>query len=82
MTLPRMRTAPQLAAEYKAADPTTPINTHFLRQLINTGKIPYVKAGKKYLINADVVDAYLVSGQKRSVATEEYGTIRPLRERA
>jgi excisionase family DNA binding protein len=73
-----MRTAPQLAAEYKAADPDTPLNTYFFRCLINAGKIPYVKAGKKYLINADAVDDYLSSGQPAPIGTHESGTIRPI----
>jgi excisionase family DNA binding protein len=58
-----MRTAPQLAADYKAADPDTPINPHFLRGLINSGKIPYVKAGKRFLISAAAVEEYLSNGE-------------------
>ena len=50
--LPRMRTATQMAAEYKEKDAGTAVTVHFLRQLIASGSIPYVKAGKKFLINA------------------------------
>ena len=50
--LPRMRTAAQLAAEYKKKDSGTAVTVYFLRQLIRDGKVPFVKAGKKFLINA------------------------------
>lgn len=79
MTLPKMRTAPQLAAEYKEADPETPVNPHFLRRLINSGEIPYVKAGKKFLINSDVLAEYLKTGQVTEAATEQRGIIRAVR---
>lgn len=62
MSLPKMRTAPQLAAEYKAADPNTHVNAHFIRGLLLAGIIPYVAAGKKHLINADLFAEYLKTG--------------------
>jgi excisionase family DNA binding protein len=77
MPLPRMRTATQLATEYKTRDADTAVNVHFLRQLITLGVIPYVKAGKKYLINADAVDTYLTAGQTVS-QDHEVGKIRPI----
>jgi excisionase family DNA binding protein len=76
MALPRMRTAPAYVAECKAEDPQTPVNVHYVRQLIALGVIPYVKAGKKFLINADAVDAYLASGQPGIDEKQEYGKIR------
>lgn len=79
MSLPRMRTAPQLAAEYKAADPNTHVNAHFIRGLILAGIIPYVPAGKKHLINADVLAEYLKTGQVQAEdANGECGKIRAL----
>jgi excisionase family DNA binding protein len=63
MSLPRMRTAPQLATEYKIADPHTNVNAHFIRGLLLSGKIPFVRAGKKHLINADLFAEYLKTGQ-------------------
>lgn len=77
MSLPKMRTAPQLAAEYRAADPNTHVNAHFIRGLILSGKIPFVPAGKKHLINADVLAEYLKTGQAVGTGlTESYGKIR------
>ena len=79
MPLPRMRTAPQLAAEYKAADPNTHVNAHFIRGLILAGIIPYVPAGTKHLINADVLAEYLKTGQVQAEeANNERGKIRAL----
>lgn len=79
MSIQKMRTAPQLAAEYKAAGPNTPVNPHFLRNLINSGEIPFVKAGKKYLINADILAQYLEKGQVNTEATDQRGIIRAIR---
>ena len=74
-----MRTAPQLAAEYKAADPNTNVNAHFIRSLILSGKIPFVPAGKKHLVNADVLAEYLKAGQAPAAeANERRGTIRAI----
>lgn len=79
MPLPRMRTAPQLAAEYKAADPNTHVNAHFIRGLILSGIIPFVPAGKKHLVNADVLAEYLKTGQAtKAEPIESYGKIRAI----
>lgn len=77
MPLPRMCTATQLAAEYKSRDTDTAVNVHFLRQLIALDAIPYVKAGKKFLINADAVETYLTAGQSFG-QEHEVGKIRPI----
>lgn len=34
---------------------------HFIRQLVLTNTIPYVKAGKKYLINDKLLEKHLQS---------------------
>lgn len=80
MSLPRMRTAAQLAAEYKTADPNTHVNAHFIRGLLINGVIPYVEAGRKHLINADVLAEYLKTGQAPGAQPlAESGKIRALR---
>jgi hypothetical protein len=82
MQLPRMRTAPQLAAEYRAADPNTHVNAHFIRGLMFTGIIPFVPAGKKHLINADVLAEYLKTGHAQGTElTEQCGKIRVVHDR-
>lgn len=63
MSVPRMRTAAQLEVWYRSIDPDTQVNAHFIRGLLINGVIPYVKAGRKHLINADVLAEYLETGQ-------------------
>lgn len=55
----RMRTITEAVAEIKAADPHTALTVHALRQLILSGKVPSIMAGKKYLINLDTLIEYL-----------------------
>lgn len=78
MLLPRMRTAPQLAAEYRAKDPETMVNAHFIRGLMLSGRIPYVCAGKRHLINADALEEYLKNGQAQEAEPFEHGQIRAI----
>jgi excisionase family DNA binding protein len=54
-----MRTIEQAANLYKERDAQTAITQWFIRQLVVSGKVPSVKAGKKYLIALDKLDAYL-----------------------
>lgn len=58
-TLPRMRTIKEAAAELKLLDSNTAITEYHIRQLIHSGIIPTIKAGKKYLINLDTLIEYL-----------------------
>ncbi len=59
MKQPRMRTIPQAYAELKAADPDTCFTEYALRQLVLTKQIPSVKAGRKFLLNLDVLFEHL-----------------------
>ncbi len=54
-----MRTITEAAAELKLADEHTALTAHAIRQLILSGSLPHIKAGKKYLINMDVLEKYL-----------------------
>ena len=54
--LPRMRTIRAAAAETGLAE-------YFVRQLVKQGKIRYVKAGKKFLVNLDSLISYLNEGE-------------------
>lgn len=51
MEIPIMRTIKELVSDCKKSDPNTQITEWFIRTLIKTGKLPVIKAGKKYLIN-------------------------------
>ena len=57
--LPRMRTISEAVREIKALDPHTAITEYHIRQLAVSGVIPRVKAGKKYLINLDMLIEYM-----------------------
>ena len=56
--MPRMRTIQEAAKELKQSDPNTAITPYAIRQLVISGKIPYVSAGRKRLINMDVLERY------------------------
>lgn len=57
--IPRMRTISAAIKEIKEIDPNTCFTEHALRKAIVTKNIPSVMAGKKYLVDMDVVYAYL-----------------------
>lgn len=57
--MPRIRTLKEAAAELKAKDPETAITEYALRRLVKSGKLPHVLAGRKYLINMQVLESYL-----------------------
>lgn len=61
ISLPRMRTIKEAAAEIKAIDSGTAITEYHIRQLALSGILPRIKAGKKYLINLDLLIEYLTN---------------------
>lgn len=62
MGIPRMRIATDVLAEIKALDPDTRITLHYIRSIINQGKVPVRKAGTKKLVDLDKVLEYLARG--------------------
>ena len=57
--IPRMRTVHEAAQELKQLDPSTAVTEYHIRRLVLSGKLPKIKAGKKYLINLDLLLDYL-----------------------
>lgn len=57
--MPRMRTIKETIQHIKATDPGTALTEHALRGMVNTGKIPHVKAGRKILLDVDRLECYL-----------------------
>ena len=57
--IPRMRTVSEAALELKKLDPNTAVTEYHIRRLAVSGKLPRLKAGKKYLINFDTLLDYL-----------------------
>ncbi|EEG30208.1 hypothetical protein CLOSTMETH_02140 [[Clostridium] methylpentosum DSM 5476] len=87
-TIPRMRGIKEAIAELKAIDPQTAVTETYLRRLIKSGGFPAHHAGKKILINFDLLLSYLSepalndqSDQSYSAATSGYGTIRKVEAR-
>ena len=79
MTMPRMRTAERVLDEIKAADPSTEMTLHHIRQLIRTEAVPVVHCGRKKLVNVDAVIALLAGGsaaEKEEIPAYATGTIR------
>ncbi len=58
-----MRTIKDAAAHFKSVDPQTALTEYAIRTLLRTGKVPCVRMGKKYLVNIEVLEAYLASSQ-------------------
>lgn len=53
--VPRIRSIRDTAKMFKEMDPKTEITESTLRTMISEGTIPYVKTGKKFLINVDLL---------------------------
>lgn len=76
MVLPRMRTAERVLDIIKEQDPDTGVTLHYLRQLIASGEVPHTPAGRKKLVNADAIIAYIAAGQKKQATELSTGGIR------
>lgn len=63
LKLPKMATINECAK-------TVGLAKYHIRQLVLQGKVKYVKAGKKYLINVDSLIEYLNNGEAQT-ETEE-----------
>lgn len=59
LKIPRMRTVPEAAKELKAMDEHTAVTEYHIRQLALSGVLPRVQAGRKLLINFDLLLEYL-----------------------
>lgn len=58
-SLPRMRTVHEAAKELKEMDENTAVTEYHIRQLALSGVLPRVQAGRKLLINFDLLLEYL-----------------------
>lgn len=60
--LKKWRTIKAVAKAFKDADNETCITEYFLRGLVTNGMIPSARAGRKYLVSVEDVEAYLNGG--------------------
>lgn len=58
-TIPRMRTIQEAAQELKQLDPNTAMSPYHIRRLCLDGVIPTVRAGKKILLDLDILIEYM-----------------------
>ena len=70
MSLPRMRTAEKILNIIKEQDPDTEVTLHYIRDLIKSGKIPVTLVGRKKLVDADRVIAYIAAGETAHIEAE------------
>lgn len=81
--IPRMRTVAEAAKELKEMDAHTAVTEYHIRQLALSGVLPRVKAGRKMLINFDLLLEYLANPtadkfQVHSNAAADVNGIRPI----
>lgn len=76
MSIPRMRTIMAAAQYFRERDPGTEIGPYFIRELIKNGKLKTVRAGNKYLLDLDCLEAYLAEG---SIVEETSDTVLPFK---
>ena len=60
--MPRLRTLHETITYIKKQDPDTAITANAIRRMVICGQIPHIRAGKKYLIDLDVLFDYLKGG--------------------
>jgi hypothetical protein len=68
--IPRMRTIQQCAAYFKEQDPDSSLGEWRIRKMVNQGEIPVYHAGRRILINLDILIAY-VSGAAPAAEEKE-----------
>lgn len=78
--IPRMRTINEAAEELRQIDPHTAVTPYMIRQMVLSGKLPHVKAGKKRLISLDALMEYL-NAPPPVFQVIKPGTIQPISER-
>lgn len=76
MAMARMRTAAGVYDIIKAEDPGTDVSLHYIRQIIHDGKVPVTAVGRKKLVDADAVIAYITAGNQGEPEPEQTGRFR------
>jgi len=71
MNIPRMRTAKEIAREFKEADPKTCVSESSIRRLGKEGKIETVQIGRKHLFDLDCCIDYFKKTQSASEKSDE-----------
>jgi len=64
MSTARMRTVKKALELMRELDPDTAVSEYCLRGLIKSGKIPVIHAGRKVLVNVDMLMTYIAAGDE------------------
>lgn len=72
--IPRMRTVQQCATYFKEQDPECCIGEWCIRQLVNQGKIPVRRSGRRILINLDMLIEYFSGSWEDQMSQEHEST--------
>lgn len=80
-TIPKMRTVNEAAQELKQLDPNTAMSPYHIRRLCLDGVLPTVRAGKKLLLDLNLLVEYMTDPtadkfKPRKTATDTIGGIR------
>lgn len=75
----RMRLMKEAYKEIKEKDPDSAISFNYIRKLIVSGEIPSRRAGKRYLVNMDILENYLENSSEDQVYPDPHGKIRAVR---
>lgn len=59
----RMRMAKGVLEAIKEQDPGTQVTLHYIRAIINSGKVPVARSGAKKLVDVDEVIRYITEGE-------------------
>lgn len=71
-TIPRMRTVQQCASYLKENDPECCVGEWCIRKMIQQGKIPVVRSGKRMLVNLDTLLRYLSGDREEKTTNADY----------
>lgn len=79
--IPKMRTVNEAAQELKQLDPHTAMSPYHIRRLCLDGVLPTVRAGKKLLLDLNLLIEYMTDPtadkfKPRKTATDTIGGIR------
>lgn len=74
----RMRTANEAYEMLKKEDPNTAVTLNHIKTIIRNGSLPVTKAGKKYLVDYDILVNYLSNPDKYKKPTASDGKIRKI----
>ena len=79
-SLPIMRTMTGCMELLRKDDPDSGLTMHALRELVLSGKVPYVRCGVKYLVNYGKLLEYLATCAVQEQDDKPSGTIQRVKE--